>query len=80
MHVGTSSCSPPGPRTSRHSLDHFSFRRLRRDAATASWTFERAQDLTNTFAITFLDSIFRGGEMIDPETTAIPDDVVFMSK
>ena len=41
---------------------------------------ERAQDLTNTFAITFLDSIFRGGEMIDPETTAIPDDVVFMVK
>ncbi len=41
---------------------------------------QRAQDLTNTFAITFLDSIFRGGEMIDPETTAIPDDVIFMSK
>ncbi len=41
---------------------------------------ERAQDLTNTFAITFLDSIFRGGEMIDPATTEIPDDVIFMSK
>ena len=41
---------------------------------------ERAQDLTNTFAITFLDSIFRGGEMIDPETTALPDDVIFMIK
>ena len=40
---------------------------------------QRAQDLTNTFAITFLDSIFRGGEMIDPATTE-PDDVVFMSK
>ena len=40
----------------------------------------RAQDLTNTFAITFLDSIFRGEAMIDPATTAIPDDVIFMSK
>ena len=39
MHAGTSNCSPPGPRTSRHSLGHSSFRRLRRDAATASWTF-----------------------------------------
>jgi predicted dienelactone hydrolase len=41
---------------------------------------DRAQDLTNTFAISFLESIFRGGEMIDPETTEIPDDVVFMVK
>ena len=41
---------------------------------------QRAQDLTNTFAITFLDSIFRGTPMIDPATTAIPDDVIFMSK
>ncbi len=40
----------------------------------------RAKELTNTFAITFLDSIFRGGEMIDPETTAIPDDVIFMTR
>ncbi len=40
----------------------------------------RAEDLTNTFAITFLDSIFRGTPMIDAATTAIPDDVVFMSK
>ena len=31
-----------------------------------------AQDLTNTFAITFLDSIFRGGEMIDPEDHGDP--------
>ena len=41
---------------------------------------DRAFDLTNTFAIAFLDSIFRGGEMIDPDTTEIPDDVVFMTK
>ena len=41
---------------------------------------DRAQDLTNTFAISFLESIFRDGEMIDAATTEIPDDVVFMAK
>jgi dienelactone hydrolase len=41
---------------------------------------ERAQDLTNTFAITFLESVFRGTAMIDPTTTEIPADIVFMSK
>lgn len=41
---------------------------------------ERAQELTNTFAITFLDSVFRDGEMIDAAVTEIPDDVVFMAK
>lgn len=41
---------------------------------------ERAKDLTNTFAVAFLESIFRDGEMIDPATTAIPDDVVVMSR
>jgi hypothetical protein len=41
---------------------------------------DRAFDLTNTFAVAFLDSVFRGGEMIDPESTAIPEDVVFMTK
>lgn len=41
---------------------------------------ERAKDLTDTFAISFLESIFRDGEMIDPETTALPDDVIFMVK
>ena len=41
---------------------------------------DRAKDLTDTFAISFLESVFRDGEMIDPETTAIPDDLVFMTK
>ena len=41
---------------------------------------DRAFELTNTFAIAFLDSVFRGGEMIDPTTTAIPDDVIFLTK
>lgn len=40
----------------------------------------RAQELTNTFAISFLDSIFDGGEMIDPDTTEIPDDVTYLVK
>ena len=35
---------------------------------------ERAHDLQNTLAVTFLDSVFRGGEMIDPAVVAIPDD------
>ena len=41
---------------------------------------DRAFELTNTFAVSFLDSVFRDGEMIDSETTEIPDDVVFMTK
>jgi predicted dienelactone hydrolase len=41
---------------------------------------DRAQALTNTFAVAFLESIFRGGQMIDPATTAIPDDVTFQAK
>ncbi len=39
---------------------------------------ERAQELTNTFAITFLDSIFRGTPMI--AESDVPNDVIFMSK
>ena len=38
---------------------------------------DRAHALTNTFAVAFLESIFRGGQMIDPATTAIPDDITF---
>jgi predicted dienelactone hydrolase len=41
---------------------------------------DRAKALTDTFAISFLESVFRGGEMIDPETTEIPDDVIYMIK
>ena len=40
---------------------------------------ERAHDLTNTFTVAFLDSVFRDGEMIDPDTTKSPDDVIFMT-
>lgn len=46
----------------------------------ADMPIERVKELTNTFAITFLDSIFRGGTMIDPAVTAIPDDVTFQVK
>ncbi|MGB3737472.1 MAG: dienelactone hydrolase family protein [Ilumatobacter sp.] len=37
---------------------------------------ERVKEITNTFAVSFLDSIFRDGEMITPENTEIPDDVI----
>ena len=40
----------------------------------------RAQELTNTFAISFLDSIFKGGEMIEPDAYALPDDVNYQAK
>lgn len=38
---------------------------------------ERAQALTNTFAITFLESVFRGGDMFTPETHDLPDDIIY---
>ena len=41
---------------------------------------ERAKALTNTFSVAFLDSVFRGGEMITAETNTIPDDVMFDAK
>ncbi len=37
----------------------------------------RVHELTNTFAIAFLESVFRGGAMIDPTAVAIPDDVIY---
>jgi predicted dienelactone hydrolase len=41
---------------------------------------DRVQELTNTFAVSFLDSIFEDGEMIVPGTVAIPDDVIYLVK
>jgi predicted dienelactone hydrolase len=41
---------------------------------------ERAKDLTNTFAINFLESVFRDAELITDANTTIPDDVNFMAK
>ncbi|MEP1125000.1 MAG: hypothetical protein ABJH68_14040 [Ilumatobacter sp.] len=41
---------------------------------------ERVKELTNTFAVSFLDSIFAGGEMVTPDDTEIPEDVIFDSK
>lgn len=46
----------------------------------ADMPIERTKQLTNTFAIEFLNSIFRDRSMIDPATTAIPDDVIFQVK
>jgi predicted dienelactone hydrolase len=41
---------------------------------------DRAKELTNTFAINFLESVFRDAELITDTDTAMPDDVVFMIK
>jgi predicted dienelactone hydrolase len=41
---------------------------------------ERAKELTNTFAINFLESVLRGGEQISDTNTTLPDDVIFMSR
>jgi len=37
---------------------------------------DRVKEITNTFAVSFLDSVFRDAEMITPDNTDIPDDVV----
>ena len=41
---------------------------------------ERAKELTNTFAINFLESTFRNAELITDADTAMPADVIFMSR
>ncbi len=41
---------------------------------------ERVKELTNTFAVSFLESVFRDGEMITDETNTIPDDVIYDDK
>lgn len=41
---------------------------------------ERVKEITNTFAVSFLDSIFEGGEMITPDEFEIPDDVIYQVK
>ena len=48
--------------------------------APGDMAIPRAQELTNTFAISFLDSIFKGGEMIDPNAYDLPDDINYMAK
>ena len=41
---------------------------------------DRAKALTNTFAVAFLDSVFRGDEMLSPDSYAFPDDIIFDAK
>jgi predicted dienelactone hydrolase len=41
---------------------------------------DRVQDLTNTFAVTFLDSVFGDAQMFTPEAFTIPDDVNYLTK
>jgi predicted dienelactone hydrolase len=40
----------------------------------------RAQDITNSFAVAFLDSVFDDTTMFEPDAFTIPDDVNFMAK
>lgn len=48
--------------------------------AEGDMPIDRVQELTNTFALTFLESVFADGTMIDPESTEIPDDVLYDTK
>ncbi len=41
---------------------------------------ERAQDLTNTLAVAFLESVFRDAEMITEDNTEIPEDLLFETR
>ena len=46
----------------------------------ADMPIERAKELTTTFAINFLESVFRDGELITDANTVMPDDVIYMIK
>lgn len=48
--------------------------------APGDMDIERAEELTNTFAINFLESVFRDAELITDVDTVIPDDVIFMAR
>ena len=41
---------------------------------------DRVQDLTNTFAVTFLDSVFGDAMMFTPEAFTLPDDVNYLAR
>ena len=41
---------------------------------------ERVQELTNTFAVRFLDSVFKDGEMIDATVSSAGPDTIFRSR
>lgn len=46
----------------------------------ADMPIDRVKELTNSFAIAFLDSVFFDSAMIDAATTVLPDDVIFQVK
>ena len=41
---------------------------------------ERAKEITNTFAVTFLESVFREGEMFTTDSHELPDDIIYDNK
>ncbi len=48
--------------------------------AEGQMPIDRVKELTNTFALRFLDSVFTGSEMIDPATTTAGPDVIHRVK
>ncbi len=48
--------------------------------APGDMDIERAKELTNTFAINFLESVFRDADLINDVDTVIPDDVSFTAR
>ena len=51
--------------------------RSQQGCSTGDMPIARAQDLTNTFAVRFLDAFHGDDAFIDPSTEALPDDVIF---
>ena len=49
-------------------------------AAVSPFPYERAQAITNTFATTFLNSVFRGTEPIHPDQVDGQEDLIYQVK
>jgi predicted dienelactone hydrolase len=47
---------------------------------TEAMPIERAKELTNTFAINFLESIFRDAELISTANTTFPADIIYQAR
>ena len=51
--------------------------RSQEGCSTGDMPIDRAQELTNTFAVRFLDAFYGDDPFIDPNSEALPDDVIF---
>lgn len=54
--------------------------RSQQGCSTGDMPIARAQELTNTFAIRFLDAFYGDDPFIDPSSEALPEDVIFQSR